>query len=500
MYMDAHISTVATRVTVGALLVGVGSCCAARRWRQRAAIGHRNCAASRCAGNQGGVLLVLLFYKYVDIDGVDTVVEWVAQLAERLGLLGRVLLATEGLNGTVSGTADAVQNFISAMSAHALFGGIDWKTSTHNPECGLPFPDLLVKQVKEIVSLGGHNVNPANGGRHLTPEEFHQTISDSSGAEKIVLVDVRSTYEHAIGHFDGAIKPDMKEFSAFPRFVDQHAEEWRGKKVLMYCTGGIRCEKASAYVKSCGVEDVSQLAGGIHRYLEQFPDGGHFRGKNFVFDRRIAISSQNPTVVGRCIGCAVPYDELSGSRICTVCRDLVVLCPACAEQLPEYHCLGHQSWKDCYFSFLDKFDTQELQRQAVELQQKWVEACTPSGQHRRSDWKGKKQQGNKSKRSTLRKQINKVNAEIARRAAAGSDSVAHILDAAATAGRRCRTCRRSAADCDGNCFGFWRTEGPGDSRSHCSGGGDGTGQTDSLEQDDTPVGHHGRSKVYRAVR
>jgi UPF0176 protein len=483
-----------------ALLVGVGCCAARWHHRQSSALG-RDCAGEASGGNR---VLVLLFYKYVGIADVDATVEWVAQLATRLGLLGRILLATEGVNGTLSGPADMVRDFIFAMSAHALFGGIDWKTSDHDPECDLPFPDLLVKQVKEIVTLGTTGIDPAKGGRHLTPQEFHEAVS--GGAEEVVLVDVRSTYEHAIGHFEGAIKPEMKEFSAFPSFVDRHADEWRGKKVLMYCTGGIRCEKASAYVKSRGVEDVSQLAGGIHRYLEQFPDGGHFKGKNFVFDQRIAVASQNTTVVGRCVSCTAPYDELSGSRLCTVCRDLVLVCPACAQALPEYHCMGHQSWKDCYFSFLDQFDTQELQRQALELHQQWEAVCTPAGQHRKSGGNGKVQKGNKNKRSTLQKQIKKVRAEIARRTAAGADDSAQIRDAATAAGRRCRTCGRSAADCDGNCFGFWRRDGPDKTRSNGDGiGSSCIGPLEKEKVDRRPnescahVGHHGRSKVYRPV-
>jgi hypothetical protein len=139
----------------------------------------------------------------------------------------------------------------------------------------------------------------------------------------------------------------------------------------MYCTGGIRCEKASAYVRSRGVEDVSQLAGGIHRYLEEFEDGGHFKGKNFVFDQRVAVGPAGAAVVGRCLGCAAPYDELSGGRVCTVCRVLVLVCPGCAAALQQYHCEAHQPWRRCYFSYLGGFSAAELKAQAAELQQHW---------------------------------------------------------------------------------------------------------------------------------
>ena len=225
-------------------------------------------------------------------------------------------------------------------------------------------PDLAVKEVREIVSLG-KAVDPTDCGVHLSPQEFHSEL-EAGGVgrqEGVVLLDVRSTYEHAVGHFEGSIEPGMKEFSAFPSFVDAHAAEWAGKKVLMYCTGGIRCEKASAYMKSVGVQDVSQLSGGIHRYLEAYPDGGHFHGQNFVFDKRVTMPSGSGVVVGRCFGCAEPYDQLSGSRVCTVCRDLVLICPKCAVSLREYHCAAHQGWSHCYFSFLEGYSSAELTAQ-----------------------------------------------------------------------------------------------------------------------------------------
>ena len=192
----------------------------------------------------------------------------------------------------------------------------------------------------------------------------------------------------------------------------------------------------------------------MERYLEEFPEGGHFKGKNFVFDQRVAISSTNPTIVGRCLGCQEPYDELSGSRICTVCRDLVLVCPRCSDSLLEYHCATHQPWAQHYFTFLQNYSAEELKAQLVGLQRLW------------DDSKGKKK-----RRLTLRKQIEKVRNEISTRDQLG--------DPPRSATRRCRTCGKASSQCDGLCFGFWRRDQP----SSCDGA-------------QTAGGHHGRATVH----
>ena len=163
--------------------------------------------ASPQRGEQAEVL-VLLFYKYVAIADVEALCADQRALCERLRLLGRVLIAAEGVNGTLSGPAAAVREYVERMSAHPLFSGVDWKTGPHQPAAGgaLPFPDLLVKQVKRIVSLGAaDSIDPARGGTHLSPREFHEAVEGAAqGRDDVVVVDVRSTYEHAIGHFEGA--------------------------------------------------------------------------------------------------------------------------------------------------------------------------------------------------------------------------------------------------------------------------------------------------------
>ena len=281
----------------------------------------------------------------------------------------------------------------------------------------------------------------------MSPEEFHDAIQNN---ENVVLIDVRNTFECSIGHFinphtgKAAMNPQMVSFSAFDStFCSRKAAELRDKKVLMYCTGGIRCEKASAMLRKRGVHDVSQLEGGIHRYMETFgADEGFFKGKNFVFDQRVALDSIAShskscvtVVVGTCIECSGPFEEISGSRLCTVCRDLVLVCPPCQTNLREYHCSRHAGWKRCYYTFLEVFSIDELLFQESELAA-IRETLMPAADY-------------KNMRRTLSRQILKVRDQIERVA---SGECAPDKNSP----RRCRTCMETSDICDGLCFGFWK--------------------------------------------
>jgi len=384
-----------------------------------------------------------------------------------------------------------------------LFQGIDWKFSSIKDSIAEikcePFPDLKVVVVREIVG-SGHAIRvddiPKFGGKHLTPEEFHAVLEqgwstsslddddddDDKKRKELVVIDVRNQFEYAIGHFvhpssasanndrntnyehddnirnqedKVAINPKMVTFASFDTsFCEKNAESLKDKKVLMYCTGGIRCEKASAMLRKRGVQDVSQLSGGIHRYLEQFGSGGFFKGKNFVFDQRVAMEpedvdrneggdgelthtdkDQNQNwVVGKCLECKSPFDEISGSRLCTVCRDLVLICRECQQKLREYHCDRHSSWKKCYFTFLEAYDKNELKAQEEVLTK--LRDSTKI----------------KNIRRTLLKQIHKIHDRIKllESGQGASDK---------NAPKRCRTCHEEDTMCDGLCWGFWRQSG-----------------------------------------
>jgi predicted sulfurtransferase len=451
---------------------------------------------------------LLLIQRYSDYY-VEKLRHRIKNLCTKLHLKGRILLATEGINGTISGfVPSSIHQFISEMESidlrnefalppniangtnvpisECLFQGIDWKISSTNSTCPVrpsrddvivePFPDLKVSVVNEIISTGGTvSIEDIvqHGGTHLSPSEFHQCIIDHPDS---VLIDVRNTFEHAIGHFfhpstqEPALNPEMVHFSTFDdTFCSVNANDFRGKKVLIYCTGGIRCEKASVMLKQRGISDVSQLSGGIHRYLESYGSTGFFRGKNFVFDQRIvqnpldynlsnvgkqhnsksaasigkhgfvsdgSISERND-IVGVCLECQAKYDELCGSRLCTVCRDLVLVCPDCRCNLREYHCARHSTWKSFYFTFLEVFDQAELLKQHEELV-KMRNIYLPASKKYRNV------------RRTLTKQMAKVLESVT-----ALDSGVAICDRFAP--RRCRTCMEADFICDGKCWGFWKT-------------------------------------------
>ncbi|XP_003978161.2 thiosulfate sulfurtransferase/rhodanese-like domain-containing protein 2 isoform X1 [Takifugu rubripes] len=281
---------------------------------------------------------VLLYYHYCHVEDPNVICSWQKALCEKLHLTGKVRVATEGINGTVGGTDVATQLYIEAMCSHPVFrlDKEDFKTSDGGAKC---FPDLRVGVYKEIVPMG---VDPAVlsyqlAGAHLEPEEFHKEVealvakgSVTPSESDTVLLDCRNFYESKIGQFTQCLAPNIRKFSYFPDYVDQNLDLFRDKKVLMYCTGGIRCERASAYLISKEVcKDVYQLKGGIHKYLERFPDG-FYRGKLFVFDERFSISS-NDDVISGCRYCHCPWDQY---EVCSTrfCCQLVLSCPSCRQE------------------------------------------------------------------------------------------------------------------------------------------------------------------------
>ncbi|XP_073144999.1 rhodanese-like domain-containing protein 6 isoform X2 [Henckelia pumila] len=212
----------------------------------------------------------------------------------------------------------------------------------------------------------------SNAGRHLSAAEFHSMLQNtgkclekSPGSDnKMILLDARNLYETRIGKFDlPAVKtldPEIRQYSDLPTWIDENSEQLRGNNILMYCTGGIRCEMASAYIKSkgAGFENVFQLYGGIQRYLEQFPDGGFFRGKNFVFDHRVSVGSSDANILGTCLLCGASHDDYTSRSRCSHCRMLVLICDCCRERSSVYTCeLCQGSEKPISISLVD--DTSE---------------------------------------------------------------------------------------------------------------------------------------------
>ncbi|XP_035281864.1 thiosulfate sulfurtransferase/rhodanese-like domain-containing protein 2 isoform X1 [Anguilla anguilla] len=278
---------------------------------------------------------VLLFYCYTQLPDPKLICTWQNALCQKLHLTGKVRVAVEGINGTVGGTKMATSLYIQAMLSHPIFRTMvpeDFKRSEGGADS---FTDLKVGLYKEIVPMGvdPDTVSFRQAGVHLEPEEFHKEVeillSKGDSCNDTILLDCRNFYESKIGQFSKCLAPDIRKFSYFPDYVDKNLELFRDKKVLMYCTGGIRCERGSAYLRSKDVcKEVYQLKGGIHKYLEHYPDG-FYRGKLFVFDERYAISF-NGDIISDCRYCGAPWDQyqLCSTRLC--CQ-LVLSCPSCRQ-------------------------------------------------------------------------------------------------------------------------------------------------------------------------
>ncbi|NXD73475.1 TSTD2 protein, partial [Eolophus roseicapillus] len=261
---------------------------------------------------------VLLYYCYCEVKDPEELCAWQKALCQHLHLTGKVRVASEGINGTVGGSKAATNLYIEAMLSHPLFKDIlcqeDFKSSAGGAHC---FTDLRVGVFQEIVPMGidPKIVSYKETGKH---RPYHASLLYNQSHGHLLLLQ---------GHFQGCLAPDIRKFSYFPSYVDENLELFKDKRVLMYCTGGIRCERGSAYLRSKAVcREVYQLKGGIHKYLEEFPDG-FYRGKLFVFDDRYAICS-NEDIISACRYCGMLWDQY---KLCSSqhCRQLVLACPSC---------------------------------------------------------------------------------------------------------------------------------------------------------------------------
>lgn len=267
---------------------------------------------------------ILLFYKYVYIEYPKSIMKQQRALCEQLGLRGRIILANEGINATLGGTPEAAQAYKDYMNNHPLFQNIDFKEAEGN---GDDFPRLRVVVKDEIVHLGldTEKVTVQDTGVHLTPEQAHALMEENP--EDLVILDARNDYESRVGTFTNSLTPPIKTFREFPDYVDENLEQFKDKKVLMHCTGGIRCERASAYLNQKGVaQKVYQIAGGIHRYIEKYPNG-FFRGKNYVFDGRVTVRV-NGDVLTTCDWCKKPADDYTNC-INSNCNSHYICCAEC---------------------------------------------------------------------------------------------------------------------------------------------------------------------------
>ena len=274
---------------------------------------------------------ILLYYKYVQIDEPEAIVKWQRRLCQNLGLTGRIIIAKEGINGTVGGTDEATDAYQAAMNQHPLFSHIDFKTAVGDQTY---FPRMRIVIKNEIVNLGidPEKVTVKDGGIHLTPEETHNLLNNKP--EDLVILDTRNNYESRIGTFRGSITPDIENFRDLPNYIDQNLEQFKDKKVLMHCTGGVRCERATAYLAQKGIaKEIYQIEGGIHRYIEKYPDG-HFRGSNYVFDGRVA-HKVNDDILSMCDICNCTPSDYYTNCINTLCNKQFLVCLDCKAAFKE---------------------------------------------------------------------------------------------------------------------------------------------------------------------
>ncbi len=269
---------------------------------------------------------ILLYYKYVSIDNPEAFRDEQRGLCEELNLKGRIIVATEGINGTLEGSTEDVLSYIKTMQKDQRFADVDFKTS---PGIGTAFPKLSVKVRPEIVtSKLGKDVNPAKEtAPHLDPEDLHRWYEEG---KDFVVVDMRNDYEFKSGRFKNSVEPGLRNFRDLSEKVKE-IDNLKDKTVVTVCTGGVRCEKASAFLQKEGFKEVYQLNGGIHRYVEKYP-GEHFEGGLYVFDGRVVMDTapeEKRVIVGRCEYCDDEAEDYYDDR--SEFPTQILVCDECAK-------------------------------------------------------------------------------------------------------------------------------------------------------------------------
>ena len=253
--------------------------------------------------------LTTAMYHFADLPHFEKLREPLLQFCVGHQIKGTLLLADEGINGTVAGSENSIHEFLHFLKNDAIFEG-NFKNLSHKESWSdkHPFYRMKVKLKKEIVTLGVLGVSPTKMvGTYVKPQDWNAIISDPD----VILIDTRNDYEYAIGSFKNAINPKTNTFREFPEYVKTHFDPKKHKKVAMFCTGGIRCEKASSYMMSEGFDEVYHLEGGILKYLEEVdPEKSLWQGECFVFDQRVAI--KHGLEVGefdQCYACRYPLSQ-----------------------------------------------------------------------------------------------------------------------------------------------------------------------------------------------
>ncbi|MEM9110929.1 MAG: rhodanese-related sulfurtransferase [Planctomycetota bacterium] len=249
--------------------------------------------------------VVAALYRFVRLPDYALLRDPLLNQLKTHGVRGTLLLASEGVNGTIAGPREGVDAVLAYLKAQHGLAELTHKESFCDE---MPFRRTKVRLKKEIVTMGVDELDPEHAaGTYVKPEDWNALISDPD----VVLIDTRNGYEVELGTFEGAIDPQTASFREFPDYAEAHLEPGKAKKVAMFCTGGIRCEKATAYVKQLGFDQVYHLQGGILQYLEDIPeDQSKWQGECFVFDERVSVGhGLTPGPYALCYACRMPISD-----------------------------------------------------------------------------------------------------------------------------------------------------------------------------------------------
>jgi len=278
--------------------------------------------------NTPNSIVVCAMYKFVTLDNYQDIKPNLLKVMEDNAVRGTLLLANEGINGTVAGTRQAIDTLLQWLKTDERLSDIDYKESFTD---AMPFNRTKVKLKKEIVTMGVEGIDPKQVvGTYVEPKDWNALISDPD----VVLVDTRNDYEYQVGTFENAVNPDTETFREFPQYVKDNMDPVKNKKVAMFCTGGIRCEKSTAYMKEQGYEEVYHLKGGILKYLEDVPkEETMWKGECFVFDERITVNHDlEKGQYDQCHACRLPITE---EEKLSEKYQKGVSCPHCYDKLSD---------------------------------------------------------------------------------------------------------------------------------------------------------------------
>ncbi len=285
-------------------------------------------------------IVVCALYHFVRLDNYADMQAPLLSLMKQEGVKGTLLLASEGINGTIAGTREGIDAVLAWLKQDPGLTALDTKESFDDE---IPFYRSKVKLKREIVTMGVEGIDPNRKvGTHIEPKDWNSLISDPD----VLLIDTRNSYEVQIGTFRNAVNPDTETFREFPAYVKEHLDPARHRKVAMFCTGGIRCEKSTAYLKELGFNEVYHLKGGILKYLEEVPESESlWQGECFVFDNRVAVDhSLQKGGYDQCHACRLPITD--EDKLSTL-YEKGVSCPHChgtrrAEELKHLRERQHQ--------------------------------------------------------------------------------------------------------------------------------------------------------------